>query len=62
MQIDLVGRKFKVWEYKLSHSSLLIRSPAVGDFDKNIDMIFKGVVHIDGPADLGEVLTIELRK
>lgn len=36
-------RDFKIWEYHVSHSQLLVRSPRGGSFKKNVDLILKGV-------------------
>jgi hypothetical protein len=52
------GRRFKLWEYRVSHGSLLVRSPAGPEFDTNIDIISVGVEYISIPCYLGEILSI----
>ena len=48
----LVGRQFQVWEYRVSHGSLLIRSPKSPGFTSNVDLIFDGVEYIRMPRHL----------
>lgn len=36
-------RKFQVWEYTVSHSQLLLRSPKEGGYRTRIDVLFKNV-------------------
>lgn len=43
-------RRFKLWEYTVSHKQLLIRSPATPDISGNIDIIFWGVEYINVPS------------
>lgn len=49
------GRNFQLWEYHVSHGSLLIRSPVDLNFDLNIDIICTGVEYIAAPRHLGEI-------
>ena len=49
------GREFQVWEYHVSHGSLLIRSPAGPGFETSIDIICVGVEYLAAPRHLGEI-------
>lgn len=42
-------RTFQVWDYRVSHQQLLLRSPRNTEFDSNIDIIFFGVEYINVP-------------
>jgi len=42
-------RHFQLWEYKVSHGSLLVRSPRKPTIQTNIDIIFVGVEFIGTP-------------
>lgn len=53
------GRKFQLWEYHVSHGSLLIRSPADPDFETSVDIICVGVEYIVAPRHLEEVTISE---
>ena len=58
-------RRFQIWEYRVSHQQLLIRSPKSQDHARNLDLIFVGVDYLalpkfmDGisivPPDEGEM-------
>jgi hypothetical protein len=37
------NRKFKLWDYDVSHRQLLLRSPKSEKFDTNLDIIFLDV-------------------
>ncbi len=45
-------RTFQLWEYHVSHGSLLIRSPRGEDRRSNIDIICTGVEYLDVPRFL----------
>ena len=49
------GRKFQLWEYKVSHGSVLIRSPSGPEISTNIDLVFRGVAFLSLPRHLGEI-------
>ena len=51
----LKGRSFQLWEYRVSHGSLLIRSPAGLQHDSSVDIICVGVEYIAAPRHLGEI-------
>ena len=45
-------RVFQTWEYRVSHGSLLIRSPKGPDAVHNIDVVFDGVEYLSLPRFL----------
>jgi hypothetical protein len=45
-------RVFQLWEYKVSHGSLLIRSPKVADILENVDLICTGVEYVAVPRHM----------
>ena len=49
---ELKRRSFRVWDYSVSHSRLLIRSPKTNE---NVDIIFYDVNNIDIEVLLGEI-------
>jgi hypothetical protein len=51
-------RRFKVWEFRVSHGSLLIRSPKGGELARNVDIVFVGVDYLALPRVLDGV-TVE---
>lgn len=53
------GRYFQIWEYRVSHGSLLIRSPAGPDVDTSIDIICVGVKYIALPSVLDDIILSE---
>jgi hypothetical protein len=55
MNEKITGRAFQLWEYRVSHQQLLIRSPKTDKFNKNIDVIFRGVKLMDIITSLDEV-------
>lgn len=61
------NRTFQLWEYRVSHGSLLIRSPQGPDTKKNIDIICTGVEYMAAPRvlrgmEIEEPTLDELRK
>lgn len=50
------GRRFQVWEYRVSHGSLLIRSPKSLQIGQNIDLVFVGVEYMSVPRLLRGVV------
>ena len=42
-------RRFQLWEYRVSHGSLLIRSPMGPEEQTNVDVLFDGVEYIGCP-------------
>lgn len=53
------GRQFQLWEYHVSHGSLLIRSPAQPGDATSIDIVFVGVEYLAAPRHLGELAVSE---
>ncbi len=52
------GRNFQLWEYNVSHGSLLIRSPKKGDHKYNIDVKFYGVEFVSVPRHLEHIAIV----
>lgn len=46
------NRRFQLWEYRVSHGALLIRSPKGPDAETNIDFVFSGVEYVACPRML----------
>ncbi len=57
--ISLVNRTFQLWEYKVSHGALLIRSPKGPDVTTNIDIICIGVEYLSVPRFLRSLQIVE---
>ena len=47
-----MSRRFQLWEYRVSHGSLLVRSPKGPDATTNVDLVFDGVEYICCPRML----------
>lgn len=45
-------RIFQLWEYRVSHGSLLIRSPKGPEAESNVDLIFVGVDYLAVPHSI----------
>jgi hypothetical protein len=58
--MNLTGRRFEVWEFRVSHEQLLLRSPPTGEQPRNIDLIFGGVDYVELPSKLGEIQVSEV--
>ena len=43
-------RKFKLWDYRVSHNQALIRSPRSPDISTNVDLVFWGVEYLSVPS------------
>ncbi|MDD2723950.1 MAG: hypothetical protein PHH59_08015 [Methylovulum sp.] len=48
-QRTFLGRTFQLWEYHVSHGSLLIRSPKSLNETTNIDIICSGIEYLSVP-------------
>jgi|SRR5215469_2455402 len=58
MKASFERRSFKVWEYKVSHGMLLVRSPKnLPAPERNIDIMLAGIDYFDLP---GSCKTLEL--
>ena len=44
------GRQFQLWEYRVSHGQMLLRSVPSGEDATNVDVLFWGVSRIDLPT------------
>jgi len=49
---NFAGRNFQLWEFKVSHGQLLIRSAKSALHSTNIDFIFRGVSYVCLPRYL----------
>jgi hypothetical protein len=49
------GRHFKLWDYSVSHSNLLIRSPEAPGIADNVDIICAAVDYVAVHTLLGEI-------
>ncbi len=47
-----MNREFQLWEYRVSHGSLLIRSPQGAETKTNVDIVFSGVEYLAAPRIL----------
>ena len=56
-----VGREFQLWEYRVSHGMLLIRSPQSVTHAQNCDVTFAGVQYVALPRHLGSISIAEER-
>ena len=55
MSALMEGRRFQLWEYHVSHGSILIRSPAAPEVKTSVDIICMGLEYIAAPRHLGEI-------
>ena len=53
------SRRFQLWEYRVSHGALLIRSPRGPQDATNVDVVFDGVEYIDCPRMLRGLMLTE---
>lgn len=53
--MNLSGRSFRVWEFRVSHDQLLLRSARSQQHAQNLDVIFAGVDYLELPTKLGEI-------
>lgn len=44
------ARTFRLWEYRVSHDLLLLRSPKNDQYRTNADVIFRGVEYVELPS------------
>lgn len=52
MTTSFTVREFQLWEYKVSHGSLLIRSPMGPDISENVDLVCVGVEYMAAPRHI----------
>ena len=48
--MELSGRRYRVWDYRVSHDQLLLRSPRSSEHPQNKDVIFVGVQFLSLPT------------
>jgi hypothetical protein len=48
-------RRFRFWDYNVSHDQMLIRSPKSFEFKTNVDIVMWGVEYLDLPTSLDGV-------
>jgi hypothetical protein len=54
-----LGRRFRVWDFRVSHDQLLLRSPKTSDEPRNFDLIFVGVEYVGMPTKLPELRIVD---
>jgi|SRR5215472_4807764 len=59
MKPSFTDRAFQLWEYRVSHGSLLIRSPKGPGVTRNIDLICMGVEYLAAPRHLRGLQLVE---
>jgi len=60
MMIHLFSnRTFQLWEYRVGHGSLLIRSPRGPDLKTNVDIVCAGVEYLAAPRFLRGLEIVE---
>ncbi len=55
MKKQFNGFVFQLWEYRVSHGQMLVRSPKSPTQDVNVDIVFAGVEYVDLPRYLREL-------
>lgn len=48
-------RNFRLWDFRVSHDQLLLRSPKNAETPKNLDVAFVGVEYIELPTRMREL-------
>lgn len=59
MKTSFNDRMFQLWEYRVSHGSLLIRSPKAPGIPTNIDLVCLGVEYLALPRHIRGVDLLE---
>jgi hypothetical protein len=55
MKTTFAGRRFQLWQYRVSHGELLVRSPKDAAHPRNADLMFAGVEYVDLPRFLPDL-------
>jgi hypothetical protein len=55
MKKQFNGLTFQLWEYRVSHGQMLIRSPKSPTQEVNVDIAFAGVEYVDLPRYLRDL-------
>lgn len=50
MRIRFPDRTFQIWDYKVSHQRMLVRSPKGPNNLRNVDLKFYGVCYVEASA------------
>jgi hypothetical protein len=56
--MNLNNRSFKLWDYKVSHNQLLLRSPKTATTPTNVDVAFVGVEYLELPTKLANLALV----
>jgi len=55
------GRRFKFWDYRVSHNYALLRAPHTNKIPTNLDLVFGGVEYLSLPTAI-DGLCLEVRE
>ncbi len=59
MKTTFPDRTFQLWEYRVSHGSLLIRSPIGPGVSTNVDLVCVGVIYLAAPRHMRGLELVE---
>jgi hypothetical protein len=61
MRIEMTqyDRRFRMWDYRVSHDQMLLRSPKSEEHLRNQDLVFVGVQYLELPTMLKELALVE---
>ncbi len=62
MKLDFTGRKFQLWQYRVSHGEMLVRSPRDDEHPRNADLMFAGVEYLELPRFLPDLEVDEVNE
>lgn len=48
-------RSFRIWDFRVSHDQLLLRSPKSASTPKNLDIAFVGVEYVELPTKMRDI-------
>src|SRR5262249_34912827 len=51
-------RRFRIWDFNVSHDQLLLRSPKSAEAPKNLDVAFVGVEYIELPTKMKDLAIV----
>jgi hypothetical protein len=60
MNQTFLDRKFRIWEFQVSHSRLLIRSPKSSLHPMNVDLMFFAVRYVNIPTFLNGIEIVDV--
>ena len=61
MKQSFPGRRFQLWQYRVSHGEMLVRSPRDDEHPRNADLMFFGVEYLELPRFLPDLEIDEVR-